>query len=236
MEPNNSSPDVLDALRIQAAAVAAQQAALTEEEFRLQQRRSALEKQEAQLAAHLDDRRRRLLELQDEIKTERAAIEQERTVLLRELRQEKENAERERQRFVDLRNRQKQRWQAHWRQQEATLKRREHELDAEKVPIRRVQFARVEPRGRHDVAILDRDSILPISPCMEVGRIVGRAALPYERMSAGRLIFPSGAWQSGYQQRGIQRGSTQANEKKCEAKTTHPRQRFIASLSFQLHI
>src|SRR2546423_392053 len=92
MEPNTPSPDPLDALRIQVAAVAAQQAALAEEELRLQQRRGALEKQEAQLAAHLDDRRRRLLELQDEIKTERAALEQQRAAQLGELRQEKEAA------------------------------------------------------------------------------------------------------------------------------------------------
>src|SRR5262249_20103794 len=46
-----------DALRIQAAAVAAQQAALAEEEVRLGQRRTALDRQEEQLAAHLEERR-----------------------------------------------------------------------------------------------------------------------------------------------------------------------------------
>jgi chromosome segregation ATPase len=145
MEPNNSPPDALDALRIQAAAVAAQQAALTEEELRLQQRRSALEKQESQLAAHLDDRRRRLLEAQEQLKAERGSLEEERTALRGELGQEKENAARERQRFVDLRKRQKQRWLVHWRQQEAKVKQRQQELDAER------------ERGRKQAEALERE-------------------------------------------------------------------------------
>src|SRR5947209_16230334 len=138
MEPNvPSAPDPLDALRIQAAAVAAQQAALIDEELRLQQRRGALEKQEAQLAAHLDDRRRRLLELQDEIKTERAALEQQRAAQLGELRQEKEAAARERGRLAELRKRFTQRWRAHWQRHEAALKQREQELAAEREQVRR---------------------------------------------------------------------------------------------------
>ena len=118
MEPNNSPPDIRDALRIQAAAVAAQQAALTEEELRLQQRRLALEKQEAQLAAHLDDRRRRLLELQNKIHTDRAE-------LIDGLHQEKEDVIKERRRLEELRQRQKQRWREHWGKQEAALKERQ---------------------------------------------------------------------------------------------------------------
>jgi pSer/pThr/pTyr-binding forkhead associated (FHA) protein len=67
-----------DAVRVQVAAVAAQQAALTEEEFRLRQQRQALEQQEAQLAAHLEEKRHRLMALRDQarqaftdVKTER---------------------------------------------------------------------------------------------------------------------------------------------------------------------
>src|SRR5689334_7773866 len=58
---------------------------------------------------------------------------------------------------------------------------REDELNAEKVPIHRVHLALIKPRGRHDITILNWDRILPVSPGMEGGRIVGRAALPYER-------------------------------------------------------
>src|SRR5437870_760781 len=71
-----------DALRVQAAAVAAQQAALTEDELRLRQQRQALEQQQTQLVAHLDEKRGRLIELRDqarqayaELKAERAKFE-----------------------------------------------------------------------------------------------------------------------------------------------------------------
>src|SRR5436305_12968199 len=60
------NPGIKDALRVQAAAVAAQQAALTEEESRLEKRRVALEQQEAQLAAHLNEKHRRLVEIRDQ--------------------------------------------------------------------------------------------------------------------------------------------------------------------------
>src|SRR4029079_17745191 len=96
-------------LRIQAAAVAAQQAALTDEELRLHQRRLALEKQEAQLAAHLEDRRLRLVELHDEIKPARtagddarAALDRDRAALAEEVRRERDAAAKERERLAEL--------------------------------------------------------------------------------------------------------------------------------------
>src|SRR5262249_44805099 len=49
-----------DTLRVQAAAVAAQQANLAEEEGQLHKRRKTLERQKEQLAAHLDERRQEL--------------------------------------------------------------------------------------------------------------------------------------------------------------------------------
>ena len=55
-----------EALRIQAAAVAAQQMALLEREARLGRDRMALQQHEAQLASHLDEKRERLLELRDQ--------------------------------------------------------------------------------------------------------------------------------------------------------------------------
>lgn len=63
-----------DALRIQAAAVAAQQAALDEEEVRLVRRRMTLEQQEAQLAAHLDEQRQQLLDAAQRQHAERLAL------------------------------------------------------------------------------------------------------------------------------------------------------------------
>src|SRR5262249_12063195 len=67
-----------DALRIQAAAVAAQQAALAEEETKLDQRRAALEQQEEQLSAHLEEKRRRLLEIRDQARNAHAVLKNER--------------------------------------------------------------------------------------------------------------------------------------------------------------
>src|SRR5262249_5606784 len=68
-----------DALRVQAAAVAAQQATLAEVESQLDQRRQILERQEKQLAHHLDERRQRLIELQDEVRTSREELQKQQT-------------------------------------------------------------------------------------------------------------------------------------------------------------
>lgn len=68
-----------DALRIQAAAVVAQQAALVEYELRLRERETALAIQEVQIAAHLDEKRRQALELQDQIAVARAKLRKKRT-------------------------------------------------------------------------------------------------------------------------------------------------------------
>ena len=67
------------AVGIQTAAVAAQQVALTEEEIKLSERRVALENQEAQLAAHLEEKRQKLLQLSKWAHAERRALEQERS-------------------------------------------------------------------------------------------------------------------------------------------------------------
>jgi colicin import membrane protein len=131
-----------DALRIQAAAVAAQQAALTEEEARLHQRRAALEQQEKQLAAHLEEKRRQLLQFHEQTRLERNALHEQRkahekllgsaaTDLARE-RQElaarRQQTREERQRLVYLRRRLVQRWHRHWTAERQAQKRREEEL------------------------------------------------------------------------------------------------------------
>src|SRR5579884_3313390 len=131
-----------EALRIQAAAVAAQQAALTEEEIRLHKRRVALEQHEAQLSGHLDEKRRRLIDLRTEARQAQTALEQERaafearvqdmTARLAEARAEtevyKQQALTERQRLLELRQRLKKRWHRHWAAERAAMKQREAEL------------------------------------------------------------------------------------------------------------
>ena len=133
-----SQPEDEDALRIQVAAVAAQQAALTELESHLQRRKVALDQQEAQLADHLEDKRRRLVELRDEVRHGHASLKQDRAAqeaqvkeLLngleaarQEAAEEQQQAQAERRRLVDLRVRLKRRWHRHWAGERASLKHR----------------------------------------------------------------------------------------------------------------
>jgi hypothetical protein len=136
------NPNECDALRIQAAAVAAQQADLTEQEAQLRQRRKALERQKEQLAAHLEDRHRQLLQLREQARQDRAALKAEteaarrqneevRTALNREreaVQKELQQAGKERRRLIELRKRLKKRWHKHWQAHEAALERREQEV------------------------------------------------------------------------------------------------------------
>jgi hypothetical protein len=134
-----------DALRIQAAAVAAQQAAVTEEEARLQHRRLTLERQEAQLSIHLEERRQKLVELQGEVRAARLALRTERTDhekrvaettadLLRARREIEVGQEKlsgERLHLAELHRRLQRRHAAHWAATEASLRKREDGLGAD---------------------------------------------------------------------------------------------------------
>jgi len=131
-----------DALRIQAAAVAAQQAALTEEEEKLRQRRVTLERQESQLAYHLEERSRKLVELQEQVREARKALRDERAdhekhvartadELLRTRRDVEAGLAKlreERRHLSKLHRRLKERHTAHWKATEAALRQREELL------------------------------------------------------------------------------------------------------------
>jgi len=135
-----------DALRIQAAAVAAQQAALAEEESRLEQRRAALQQQQEQLGAHLEDKRRQLVEVRDQaraaqttLKTEQAAHEakvkqhrQEVETARRETADAKAQVEEERERVSQLLKQLKRRWEKQWADEQAAIKRREDDVARQK--------------------------------------------------------------------------------------------------------
>jgi hypothetical protein len=145
------APD--DALRIQAAAVVAQQAALTDEEIRLQQRRVALEHQEAQLASHLEEKRRRIIELRtqtrdarSELKADRTRQEEELAAVARdletlrvELADGQQHLHDERVRLLRLRQRLRQRLHRHWMAERTALKRREQALDAQRADQEKTQ-------------------------------------------------------------------------------------------------
>jgi hypothetical protein len=135
-----------EALRIQAAAVAAQQAALTEEELRLEHRRQALDHQEAQLAAHLEAKRQRALHIRkrllararglkhaeqnQEHQSRAAAISLEK--LRQEVKQAEEAASAERQRLLELRQRFVRHWRRRWVGHETELERRARQIDRER--------------------------------------------------------------------------------------------------------
>lgn len=117
-----------DALRIQIAAVAAQQAALDDEEARLQKRKADLEQQEEQLAAHLAAKQRQIEIGNEQLDEEREALRI--TKLEHQVAAEKADAELtqtreslakdhrhltvERQRVNTVYQRLRQRWQKHW--------------------------------------------------------------------------------------------------------------------------
>jgi hypothetical protein len=140
-----------DALRIQAAAVVAQQAALAEQETQLRQGRAALERQKEQLAAHLEKRRQSLLEMQEQMRQDRAAFKAECEAGRKELEQNRQQiasageeqtrarqqVDKERRRLVELRKRLKRRWHRHWDSEKAAVAAREQEVAAAREKLRR---------------------------------------------------------------------------------------------------
>jgi pSer/pThr/pTyr-binding forkhead associated (FHA) protein len=167
------------ALRIQAAAVAAQQAALLEDEIRLEQRRSALQQQEQQLAAHLEEKRERLVALREEASAARTALLQERSnfeqrveLIMRSLAQSRrETADQQRllqtQRRVlsGFRQRLKRRWHRHWATERAAMSRRAEELhqlerqlqrDAERLHQERTRLDRTRLRANGEFELTRR--------------------------------------------------------------------------------
>src|SRR5262249_19189379 len=128
-----------EALRIQAAAVAAQQAARTGEEARLRQRRGRPEAQEGQAPPRPDGLRRRLLQIAEHAQTARTALQQEReeyenhvqrvtsdlSSAQRDILEAQQKTQKERQRLLNLRRRLRQRYQRHWSVERQSMSQRE---------------------------------------------------------------------------------------------------------------
>jgi hypothetical protein len=154
----------VEALRVQAAAVAAQQAALMEQENRLQQRCCGLEKQEEQLGAHLEEKRRRLVDLTEDVKKERAqlkveqeGLEQKRVEILSAAERDRQEAaetlkkaKTERERLWGLRRRMHKRWKAEWGRKEEQLRRREKEVESRALAMEREQKRLEDERAKVD--------------------------------------------------------------------------------------
>ena len=132
-----SNDELRESLRIQAAAIAAQQIAIEEEENRLEKRRIALGQQEEQLAAHLAEKQRQVQQWSEYTKTERDNLRKERiehekkmsrieTELVRgqqELEKELQKASLERQHINKVYQRLRQRWQRQWTGQKEKYRR-----------------------------------------------------------------------------------------------------------------
>jgi pSer/pThr/pTyr-binding forkhead associated (FHA) protein len=124
----NSIEEDRSAMRIQIAAVAAQQIALEEEEAHLQQRSSELQKQEEQLAAHLAEKQRQVQLWSEYTKAEREnlrkekieqekrmdALEQEMLQAKQDVNNDHQKLTQERQRVNKVYQRLRQRWQHQW--------------------------------------------------------------------------------------------------------------------------
>jgi chromosome segregation ATPase len=138
-KPRQPSPEEMDALRVQAAAVAAQQSALSEEEARLVQRQGALEQQEEQLASHLEEKRRKIQALNQKAQAERNALLSDRVAYEKyidkvtgdlsqaqlELVENQQRLQAERKRLTKLVKRLKARFKEQWKKERDNLTLRE---------------------------------------------------------------------------------------------------------------
>jgi pSer/pThr/pTyr-binding forkhead associated (FHA) protein len=151
----NSVEQLREAVRIQAAAIAAQQVALEEEETRLAQRRSDMQQQEEQLAARLAEKQRQVQLWSEYTHAEREALRKEkidqetlRAKLDQELLQEKqelsadhEKLARERQRINNVYQRLRQRWQRHWSAEKEKYRKQALKLQADAMTLHERQNA-----------------------------------------------------------------------------------------------
>lgn len=128
-----------EGLRIQVAAVVAQQIALDEEEIRLEKSSADLEQQEEQLAAHLAAKQLQLEEQSDRLKAEREALEADRLELKRivaatddaQARDHQKLAS-ERQRVNKMHQRLRQRWHKHWAVEKEKHQKLANQLECER--------------------------------------------------------------------------------------------------------
>lgn len=157
-----------EALRIQAAAVAAQQVALEEEEARLQQRRHDLQQQEEQLAAHLDEKQRQVQLWSDFTQSEREnwrkeKLEQEKILaqLEADLQQAQQDLARDHQKLTKERQhiqlvhqRLRKRWQQNWSAEKEKYQKQAKKLQADTLALEDRQRALAEREAAfHQVVV-----------------------------------------------------------------------------------
>lgn len=163
-----SNDELRESLRIQAAAIAAQQIAVEEEESRLENRKAALRQQEEQLAAHLAEKQRQVQQWSEYTKTERENLRKERiehekkmsrleTELVRgkeEIEKDHQKLALERQHINKVYQRLRQRWQRQWSGQKEKYRRL-----AEQFEIQAKTLADTQTDLREREAALARETL-----------------------------------------------------------------------------
>jgi hypothetical protein len=144
-------------LRVQAAAVAAEQVRLFELESKLEQRRLALTTREEQLVAHLEEKRTRLERLQQQVKTERDQYAQQREAEENQLAAQRTllatqraEFEEEARRLAQERQTLQERLEAQIRAREVAIDQRERELDAQDLSLERERARQLKEREAVD--------------------------------------------------------------------------------------
>lgn len=139
-----STDEIRESLRIQAAAIAAQQIALEEEESRLEKRTAALHQQEEQLAAHLAEKQRQVQLWSDYTKAERESLRKEKlehekkmaeaqaelTQAQEDLERSKQKLDHEKQHINKVYQRLRTRWQKQWGTQREKYARLAEQMEA----------------------------------------------------------------------------------------------------------
>ena len=142
----SASPPIVNSLRIQAAAVVSQQAALIEEEWRIQQNQTSLEQQHQQVARHLDERHQQLITLQEQLTEWRSKLrsdreQQEEKIAAKQMELEQQSQQlmqdqrtttTERDRLLKLRRRFLKRWKRHWATQRRTIEQQSKKIERER--------------------------------------------------------------------------------------------------------
>jgi len=136
LTPEDHLEEERQALRAQAAGVAAQQSALLQEELRLLQLEKALQEKEKQLGLYFQEKHLRQVQIQRTLKGRFSKLKQQETALIGTMKEQQENllsqteaARFAQKRFEKLRNKLKSRWKTIARRQLAILATRNAAID-----------------------------------------------------------------------------------------------------------
>ncbi len=177
-EAEKNGLEDVEGLRIQVAAVAAQQASLTESELLLNQRQATLEQQQTELAAHLEEKRKRLVEMHSQAQAARQALKRERESFERfqeqatqdfsatekELLAKQKHVEAQRDRLNTLRRNMKRRFHRQLTAERKKLAQREEEL-AEIYQYLELEHSKLE-KEKSDIT----EGCLRFNTDLEIGR------------------------------------------------------------------